>query len=122
MNLNKIFACGMLLGLLTAVSFAQHQRIAGGGTMPGAHLPNTIHSGGVLGAPDATTLGKGSVTSGGQTSGVFTPNATTTPSAKTVSPNANLDPNASTISPHARTVDPNANTTPERVTIPDDAH
>jgi len=108
MNLNRILVCGMLLGLLTAVSFAQHQRIAGGGTMPGARLPNTVHSGGTLGLPDTTTLSKGS-----STSGVFRPNATTTPSAKTV------DPNASTISPHAGTISPNASTTPEHVTIPD---
>ena len=40
MNLRRLFACAMLLGLLTSLSFAQRQRLGNGGTMPGARLPN----------------------------------------------------------------------------------
>jgi hypothetical protein len=101
----------MLLGLFTTVSFAQHQRIAGGGTMPGAHLPNTVSNTGPVNS--GTSLGKGSATS-------TRPSATTTPTAKTVSPNAGtVSPNTSTVSPNANTVKPDASTVPNHVTVPD---
>ena len=101
MNSKKMIACGMLLGLLTAVSFAQHQRVFGGGTMPGAHPPNNVHSGGNLGVPNTTTLNKGSITSSGRQAGVTRPNATTDPNAQTVRPNADPKPDHVSI-PDAR--------------------
>ncbi|HUI84881.1 MAG TPA: hypothetical protein VL240_11690 [Candidatus Binatia bacterium] len=64
MKLNKVLACGLLLGLLTSVSLAQHGRLAGGGTLPGARLPNAVnrpigHTGSDLGrlAPNASKTG-----------------------------------------------------------------
>ena len=81
MQLKKVLACGMLLGLLSGVSFAQHMRLRTGGTMPGARLPNTVH--GTLGTPSA-----GSVSDAHQ----VRPNATTTDNAKTVKPNTSITP------------------------------
>ena len=89
MNLWKLIACFMLLGLLSSMSFAQRARLATGGTTPGARLPN------------ASTLGRGTT---------HTPIPAPSAPQKT-------QPNAAT-SPAARTVGPNANTTPNRVTPP----
>ncbi len=100
MNLKKVIACGMLLGLLTAVSFAQHQRTASGGTMPGARLPNTVHSGGVLGNPTYPSSVKAAPNT--HTIGVQ-PNTTTSPTAKTVGPNVNTNPDHVT-TPNAQDV------------------
>lgn len=95
MNLSKLIACGMLLGLLSGVSFAQRGRLANGGTVPGARLPS------------AWTLGHG--TTHTPTSGTTVPNApkiqpntTTSPTAKTVGPNANTVPNNATPLPNSR--------------------
>lgn len=76
--------------------------------MPGARLPNAVPNSGPVNS--GISLGKGSVTSSGQT---IRPNATASPAAKTVRPNA------STVSPHAGTVSPNAGTVPARTTLPD---
>jgi hypothetical protein len=104
MNWKTIVACGMLLGLLTTVSLAQHQiRGSGSGTMPGARLPNAVPNGG----PVNSGIGLGS------SSQTIRPNATSSPTAKTVSPNA------STGSSHAGTVGPNTETLPSRTTLPD---
>jgi hypothetical protein len=111
MNWKTIVACGMLLGLLSSVSFAQHQRLATGGTSPGARLPNATNGGGTFNR--GITTGQGSITSTGRTGGIVQPNATSTPTSKTVSPNT------STIDPTAGDVRPNAGTVPNRVTVPD---
>ena len=104
MTWKSLMACGMLLGLLSTVGFAQRQRLNTGGTMPGARLPNAVHGGGT--SNSGITAGQGSSTSNGRTGGVVQPNATSTPTAKTVSPNAS-------------TGNPNAGRVPDRVTVPD---
>jgi len=109
--MKKVLVCGMLLGLLTSVSFAQRGRAIGGvGTSaripnvgpvsPNASInPNSISTGhdGVL--PNATTPGKNPNRAG---------------------PNATFDPTAQTVGPTAKTVGPNTVTTvPDRVITPD---
>ena|SRR5271165_958343 len=111
MNWKTIVACGMLLGLLSTVSFAQRQRLNSGGTLPGARLPNAVHSGGTFNS--GVGVGQGSTTSNGHKGGTVQPNATSTPTTRTVSPNT------STIDPNTNTIRPNAGTVPDRVTVPD---
>ncbi len=91
--MKKLLVCGMLLGLLTSLSFAQRGRAIGGvGTSArvppsiGTISPNarvnpssiSIGHGGIL--PNATTMGK--------TPKTITPNATTNPRARTIKPDA----------------------------------
>lgn len=95
MNLSKLIACVMLLGLLSGVSFAQRGRLNNGGTVPGARLPNAwTPSSGTSHTP---TLG----TTGPNTQKVQ-PNTTTSPAAKTVSPNANTNPTHASPLPNSR--------------------
>ena len=99
MNLNKIIACAMLLGLLSGVSVAQRARTGGG--LPGARLPNAVNT------------GDNSIHIPGQTT--ISPHASTVPSSaksRTVTPNA-------TNNPKARTVNPNATRVPDQVIVPD---
>lgn len=111
--MKKILICGMMLGLLTAVSWAQRGRtIGGGGITSGARIPNagaiSPHAGM---NPSAVSMPHG---------GVF-PSATTKPNAvtttnknpNTVKPNATFDPTASTVGSHAET------SAPDRVILPD---
>jgi hypothetical protein len=104
MNWKTIVACGMLLGLLSTVSVAQRQRLATGGTMPGARLPNATNGGGV--SNSGINGVQGSTTSNSRNGGIVQPNATNAPTTKTVSPNAS-------------TGNPNAGKVPDRVTTPD---
>ncbi len=104
MNWKTVVACGMLLGLLSTVGFAQRQRLATGGTMPGARLPNATNGTGV--SNSGIKAGQGSSTSSSRTGGVVQPNATSTPTAKTVSPNASNG-------------NPNAGKAPDRAAVPD---
>ena len=110
MNLNKIIACGMLLGLLSSVSLAQRARLNNGGTLPGARLPNAV------------SMGGGTVHAPNQ--GAITPKISTTPNAahaKTVGPNAASKPDAGTVNPNA-TTSPDARTAnPNTVGSPDAA-
>jgi len=115
--MKKVLVCGMLLGLLTSVSYAQRGH-AVGGVGPSARIPSVgpvspnarinpsaigIGHAGVL--PNATTTGKNPTHVG--------PNATFDPNARTVGPTAN------TAEPSARTVGPNTVTTvPDRVITP----
>ncbi|MGA2370032.1 MAG: hypothetical protein ACLPPV_17675 [Candidatus Korobacteraceae bacterium] len=116
--MKKVLVCGMLLGLLTSVSYAQRGHAIGGvGTSaripdvgpvsPNARTsPNALSVGhdGVM--PNATTTGKNPTHVG--------PNATFDPTARTVGPNTK------TADPSARTVGPNTVTTvPDRVITPD---
>jgi len=109
--MKKIVICGMMLGLLTAVSWAQRGRSIGG--MPtNAHIPNvgpiSTHAGM---NPNAISMPHG---------GVF-PSATTKPNAETttsknpntVRPNATMDPIAPTVGSHTESVPPT------RVILPD---
>jgi len=98
--MKKVLACGMLLGLLTAVSFAQHQRTGFGGTMPGARLPNAVPG---AGSPNHGTF-PGTFPSQGQAA----PNAHTT----------GVQPNSVTPAT-PNTVRPNPTMTPDRVQLPD---
>ena len=111
--MKKILICGMMLGLLTAVSWAQRGRtIGGGGITSGARIPNagaiSPHAGM---NPSATTVPHGGVFPSSTTK----PNAVSNPSKNpnTVKPNATFDPTASTVGSHAETSAPN------RVTLPD---
>ena len=76
MKANKVISCGMLMALLSGAAFAQRGRLAGGGTMPGARLPNAVH--GTPGAP----VGTQGVNLGRKTAGA-TPNATSSRSTRT---------------------------------------
>jgi hypothetical protein len=108
-HMKKILICGMLLGLLTTMSFAQRGRAAGGvgpavgasNAAPMAHtMPNAVpvpHQG----------VSPNAVGPSGKTK-TIAPNATATPAASsTTSPNAK-----STTAPDTRNV-------PNRVTMPD---
>jgi hypothetical protein len=111
--MKKILLCGMMLGLLTAVSWAQRGRtIGGGGITSGARIPNagaiSPHAGM---NPNAMTMPHGGVFSSATTA----PNAVTTTSKnpKRVTPNATFDPTASTVGSHTE------NSSPDRVVLPD---
>ena len=99
MNLKMTIACGMLLGLLSAVSFAQHGRLATGGTVPGARLPSA-------------TSGLAPINS--RSVGTFPGQTRPSPSAEKVG----VTPNAAT-NPATRTVGPNTPTVPDHMTVPD---
>lgn len=108
--MKKIVVCGMMLGLLTAVSWAQRGRAPG---MPtSTHIPNA----GVM----SPTPGINPSAIGMPHGGVF-PSATTKPNAETttsknpstVRPNATMDPIAPTVGSHTETG------APGRVILPD---
>jgi hypothetical protein len=109
--MKKVLVCGMLLGLLTSVSFAQRGRAIGGvGTS--ARIPN-------VGPVSSTArINPNSINKGHD--GVL-PNATTPgKNPKPLTPNATTDPTARTVDPTAKTVGPNTVTTvPDRVITPD---
>ncbi len=103
MNLNKILACGLMLGLLTAVSVAQRARLATGGTVPGARLPNAVHQ--------PITHGNGDISR-------VTPNTVTTarPDA-TPSPTSNTKTKANTNRVSDRVITPDANDVSDRIAV-----
>ncbi|HSY10820.1 MAG TPA: hypothetical protein VK976_01395 [Verrucomicrobiae bacterium] len=121
--MKKILICGMMLGLLTTVSFAQRGRTVGGvrPTATGPRMaPVAPMAPMASAAPNAVSNSRGSVAPSSVNSSTHaktaTPNAASTPStAKTVTPN----PNAASTSPTAKTVTPNANTVPDRTMLPD---
>lgn len=123
--MKKLIICGMLLGLLTTVSVAQRGRAVGGAS-PTARMPNVAPMSQPM-SPVARTPNAAATSHDG-----VTPNAVSgSTHAKTVSPNAESNANASatqSVSPNAtngnaapaaRTVDPHATTVPDRVTVPD---
>lgn len=110
--MKKVLVCGMLLGLLTSVSFAQRGRTMGGfgptarGPSPTAttppmtaHSPDSVIPGSVLSntthAPTATTVGKDPNAR---------PNATFSPTAVPGQPNTARPTNGSTL-PDVRSPD-----------------
>ncbi|MGA2688930.1 MAG: hypothetical protein ABSE85_12755 [Candidatus Korobacteraceae bacterium] len=108
--MKKVLVCGMLLGLLTSVSFAQRGRAIGGvGTS--ARIPN-------VGPVSPTArINPNSINTGHD--GVL-PNATTGKNPKPLTPNATTDPTAKTVGPDAKTIGPNTVTTvPDRVITSD---
>ena|SRR5664279_1403149 len=118
--MKKILLCGMLLGLLSTMSFAQRGRVMGGAG-PTARTPNARMS------PNATNVGHDGIapnaTANTQTR--VHPNATTGNTPNTVGPNASTGNRATAVGPDAATgrtattVSPNANDTPDRVITPD---
>ena len=100
--MKKILVCGMLLGLLTSVSFAQRGRLSSGGTIPGARLPNAT----------STHVGVNQNSLGLPHGGVL-PRATAGKTSKTTSPNATNNPRATTVRPNSETIQP------DNVKLPD---
>jgi hypothetical protein len=133
--MKKILICGMMLGLMTGVGFAQRGRAAGGvgptAGMPSAPIgrtaPNAVTAVPRAPAPNAV--------SGPSNVKTVTPNATGADAAKTVAPNANSSDNAKTVAPNSNSADnaktvapntgastsvsPNTNSVPDRAMNPD---
>lgn len=103
--MKKLLVCGMLLGLLTGVSYAQRGRTVGGVGPSAARFPNV--------GPVSPHAGVNPNSIGMAHGGVL-PNATTTTSKtpKTITPNATFDPKAQTVGPHATTTAPVHGTLP----------
>lgn len=126
--MKKIFVCGILLGLLTTVSFAQRGRAAGG-VGPAAGIPTTGTIAPNARIPDAATINRGVSPSAVPTSPhapIVGPNVASHPDTPTVSPNAASGGNSKTVAPNAESapdhvISPNANTTtsPDARTLPD---
>lgn len=109
--MKKVLICGMMLGLLTSVSYAQRGH-AIGGVGPGARTPNVGPvSPNARVSPNAIGVGHDGVM----------PNAVTMgKNPKPLTPNGTTDPTAKTVDPTAKTVGPNTITTvPDRVITPD---
>ncbi|HKD84072.1 MAG TPA: hypothetical protein VKB58_04945 [Terriglobales bacterium] len=103
--MKKLLICGMLLGLLTSVSYAQRGRSVGGIGTSGARVPNV--------GPISPHAGVNPDSIGMPHGGVL-PNARTTSgkTSKTTTPNATSDPKAQTVGPHANTTSPTRGTLP----------
>ena len=56
MNVKKVLACGLMLGMLAGISIAQRQRLGTGGTLPGARLPNATHQPIIHSGSDTTRI------------------------------------------------------------------
>lgn len=116
--MKKTLICGMMLGLLTSVSFAQRAHTV----RPTATVPHTVGMAPV--APMAATTPNAVSSAPAK---VAPDSVTGSTHAKTVTPNATLPastantatPSAASTSPTARTVNPNANTVPDRTMLPD---
>ena len=105
--MKKILICGMMLGLLTTVSFAQRGRTVGGvrPTATGPRMaPVAPMAPMASAAPNAVSNSRGSVAPSSVNSSTH---------AKTATPNAASTPST------AKTVTPNANTVPDRTMLPD---
>jgi hypothetical protein len=88
--MKKLLVCGMLLGLLTSLSFAQRGR-AYGGVGTSARIPNVGPvSPNARTSPNAIGTGHDGVA----------PNATTGKNPKHSAPNATADPTARTVGPN----------------------
>jgi hypothetical protein len=108
--MKKVLVCGMLLGLLTSVSYAQRGRAAGG-------VGTTVRMPNVMPVSPTAGMNPNSISKGHD--GVL-PNATTGKNPKPLTPNATTDPTAKTVGPDAKTVGPNTVTpVPDRVIMPD---
>lgn len=115
--MKRILICGVVLGLMTGVGFAQRGRAVGGvgpavgGVGPSARMPANAPV--VRTTPNAVTNTHGSVR----------PNAISgSANAKTVKPNATSGANATAVAPNAgnaTSVSPNADTVPDRAINPD---
>ncbi len=108
MNVKRLIVCGMLLGLLTAVSFAQRGRLATGGTVPGARLPNAVHTGQAGSVQIPSHTGNRTIGPNTQKIGTVQPNATPGRNTPTTAPNADtrvITPDAHDIG--NRTIPPN---------------
>jgi hypothetical protein len=109
MKLKMVIACGMLLGLLSGVSYAQRARLGAGaahGTVPGARMPIAVpmdHLGNAGADVKSTPTAKSSTAKPSSVK-------PTAPAAET-RPSAESDPAASTVRPSAGTV-------PDRTTVP----
>src|SRR5690349_21776319 len=89
MNLKKAIACGMLLGLLTVAGVAQRGRLANGGSVPAARLPNAVSGGQHVGTPiKPAQIG---IAPNAHTT-VASPAATTTPTPKKTGANTTRVP------------------------------
>jgi len=108
--MKRILVCGMLLGLLTAVSWAQRGRtMGGGGVTPGARMPSAgVGSPNVGMNPHAVGMPHGALPSA-----ATSPNATTSKTPDTVKPNATFNPKANTVGSHTESG------APDHVTLPD---
>jgi hypothetical protein len=100
--MKKILVCGILLGLLTTVSFAQRRALSTGGTIPGARLPNAT----------STHIGMNPNSLGLPHGGVL-PSATAGKASKTTTPNSTNNPRATTVKPNSETIQP------DNVKLPD---
>jgi hypothetical protein len=107
--MKQVLVCGMLLGLLTTVSFAQRGHAVGGvGTNPGITNVGPV-SPIARPSPNAITVPHEGVA----------PNATTVEkNPSRVAPNATSDPTAKTVAPTANTVGTTPGTVPDRVILP----
>ncbi len=107
--MKKVLVCGMLLGFLTSVSFAQRggRAMGGFGTNP-TRIPNAVPA-----TPNAT-FNPGAISHGG-----VLPNTTHAPNATDMGKDPNpAHPNA-TFGPNATTSKPNAARLPGESTMPD---
>jgi len=107
--MKKILICGMLLGLLTSVSFAQRGRLGNGGAVAGARLPNTWTMGrGVSNNPSQIGISPNAQRSGVQPNVTTGPATTVAPKAKTtVAPDARTN-GSETVAPNPKTDAPDA--------------
>jgi hypothetical protein len=114
--MKRILLCGVMLGLMAGVGFAQRGRAAGGaGSAAGAVGPSARMPGNApmaRTAPNAVTNAQGSMA----------PDAVSGSATKTVKPNGTSGANSTVAAPNAgnaTTVSPNANTVPDRAMNPD---
>jgi hypothetical protein len=111
MKLRMVIACGMLLGLLSSVSYAQRMHLGPGaahGTVPGARMPIAVPAD-HIGTADANVKS----TPNAKPTATTKPNSVTSTGASAQTrPSAKTDPTASTVRPSAGVV-------PDRVTGPD---
>src|SRR5215469_9017148 len=110
--MKKLLICGMLLGLLTSLSYAQRGRAVGGhgvGTV-GARMPNADPVSPHAGMnPSAIGIAHGGVLPNARTAGE-------TP--RTIAPNATINPKARTVGPNSVTTPPNKVNLPNAHTGP----
>ena len=111
MNLKKLLACGVLLGLLTTVSLAQRGRLSNGGALPGARLPNaTTHVQINHADPNVDRVTPNASKTGAQ------PDAVGVHAAKNPKPNADRVPNSANRVSN-RVITPDANDVSDRIAV-----
>ncbi len=117
--MKKVLVSGMLLGLLTSVSYAQHAHAITMRAGAGVRIPNASPVSPIAGMnPSAISMGHDGMHPNAITTGTnpkpLTPNATTTKG-----PTATKDPTAKAVGPDADTVGSRTVTVPNRVITPD---